>query len=182
MKSSAMKLRDDRGRSRLVYIAIVTGACSSHQLAKEPGTAPLRHEVSCPGVKAIWSGESTGTYEHYTQLTLEVAGATKPWTLDLENISRSAWSFDIFSPDCRRVLLLQSRLGPFHIVRVDHLARYIRDGQPDFELVGERVPDATSGTGNFRNGSWVSNTEVTYEWGCCDPPVTSRFVIPPIPP
>jgi hypothetical protein len=137
----------------------------------------IEHESRCGNVRAVWRGERSEGIEAYETLTIEIP-ASKAWTLSLEDIPRDAWSFDIFSPDCKHVLLLQSRLGPYHVVRTDRLAEYAAGGKPDYVLAGEPDPKGVTGTGNFHDGVWVSNSEVTYQWGCCDPPITTRFKLP----
>lgn len=116
--------------------------------------------------------------DRFTTLRLDVDGATKPITYDLADIPSGNWSFDIFSPDCHHVLLLQSRQGPYHVVAIDHLARYAAGAPPDFVLTPKRDPKSETGHGNLANGTWISNSEIEYTWGCCDPHVTERFVLP----
>lgn len=72
----------------------------------------------------------------------------------------SDWRFGVFSPGGRRVLLLQDRFGPYHVVAVGRLRAYLR-GQagPDEELRTE------IGTGALvhRGARWLSEDEVEYE-------------------
>lgn len=90
----------------------------------------------------------------------------------------SHWSFDIFSPDCKHVLLLYSHNGPYHIVRTARLAEYLRGGKPAHVLAGKPDRKGVTGTGVFHDGAWLSNNEVSYQWGCFDPPITTRFKLP----
>lgn len=173
-----------------VAILVVAAACSSKKaeapivsttpkdaLPRDAGPTPIQHVEQCPGARATWTGEREDEHDFYSTLTVTADGAPKPLAIDLENIPSGNWSFQIFSPDCQRVLLLLSSLGPFHIVRVDHLARYLAGEPPEFVLQG-KSQDPEIGAGNHRDGRWASNTEVTWAWGCCDPPVYERFVIP----
>ena len=128
-----------------VVIALV--ACSGH---KRDGVdddlnvqVPISHRETCGTVAATWTGERSGSFEHYSSLTLEAGGATKRWSLD-----EVAPAFDIFAPDCQHVLLLQSPRGPYHVVRLDHLPRYLAGGAPDAVLAGSH------------DGHWMSNREV----------------------
>jgi len=78
----------------------------------------------------------------------------------------------------KHVLLLKSRYGPYHVVRTDRLRAYLRGAKPDHVLDGVKDPNGITGTGVFRAGGWVSSDEIAYTWGCCDPPITTRFWLP----
>jgi hypothetical protein len=138
----------------------------------------IEHRVTCGDVTAIWTGENDGDYDHWTTLAFSVGRRTRTFSRDLA--SNDEVDFGIFSPDCRRVLLLQSRMGPFHVVRTHDLAAYLGGAPPERELRGERSADGISGTGVFRGGGWISNTEVAFTWGCCDPPITTHVALPAI--
>jgi hypothetical protein len=163
---------------------LVFVACSSSSVDKPPpreqpaSPKPVAHEQRCGGVTATWRGERRGGSDLYTSLTLEIPGVAKPWTRDLLELAPDARTTDLFSPDCRYALILVGREGPYHIVRTDRLAAYVAGARPDFELAGEPDPKGITGTGVFRGGGWVSNTEVAYTWGCCEPPITTHFTIP----
>jgi len=139
---------------------------------------PYVHEETCGGVKATWRGEQRNAAVLYRSLSLEIPGAAKPWTRDLLEFAAGAQTPELFSPDCRHALLLVRRDGPYHIVRTDRLAAYVAGGPPDYELAGEPDPQGITGTGVFQGAAWISNTEVAYTWGCCDPPITTHFKIP----
>jgi hypothetical protein len=147
-------------------------------VAVELAETPITHVASCPGVRATWSGVHTNDSDRFTTLRLDIDGATKPITYDLEDIPSADWSFDIFSPDCHHVLLLQSRQGPYHVIAIARLARYAAGARPDFILSPKQDPRTETGHGNLSDGVWVSNSEVAYTWGCCDPHVTEHFVLP----
>jgi hypothetical protein len=149
-----------------------------------PVARAVEHRVTCGGVTAIWTGENDGDFDRWTKLELAIVPAPEPAidghtrvvTRDLADHDEVA--FDIFSPDCRRVLLLQSRYGPFHVVRTHELAAYLEGAPPERVLRGTPDPAGITGTGVFRGGGWISNTEVAFTWGCCDPPITTRVVLP----
>lgn len=159
---------------------LVLSGCSSPQVERPtPPAEPhvIEHVESCPDAQAKWQGTRDDGNDTYSMLTLTADGA-KPIRIDLEDVPRANWSFSIFSPDCQRVLLLLSRGGPYHVVRLDHLARYAAGEPPELELHGKPDPKAGTGAGNLRDGAWISNTELSYSWGCCDPPIVERVVIP----
>jgi hypothetical protein len=159
---------------------LVLATCSAPPVERPAPATDLHaieHVESCPGARATWRGKREDGNDVYSTLTL-VADAGKPITIDLEDVPRANWSFSIFSPDCQRVLLLLSRGGPYHVVRLDRLARYAAGEPPELELHGNPDAKAGVGAGNLRDGSWNSNTEISYAWGCCDPPTVERMVIP----
>ncbi len=172
-------------------LGLVLAACSSQpserSVANAGSAAPrppddhaatvAEHVESCPKARATWRGQRENGNETFKSLTVVGDGA-QPITIDLEDVPRANWSFSIFSPDCARVLLLLARGGPYHVVRVDHLALYAQGEPPELELRGKPDPKTETGAGNLRDGAWVSNTELTYAWGCCDPPVHERVSIP----
>lgn len=159
--------------NRFLVISLV--ACSSKAAQPPLADGPLSREERCPGVRAVWTGTRSDGYEHYERLTLELAGG-KRWTLDIEE--HDSPGFGVFSPDCQRVLLLQSRMGPFHVLRLTRLAAYVDGAPPDYVLAGEPSEDGVSGTGVFRHGAWLSSREIAYTWGCCEPAITTRFMLP----
>jgi hypothetical protein len=135
---------------------------------------PIEHRLSCGGVTAIWRGERIdGRYDHYASMWLEVKGRA-PTRVTADD-DPELQSFDIFSPDCKHVLILRSRWGPYHVVATTRVAAYLDGAAPDHVLAGQRDPDSISGTGVFHDGGWIANDEVGYEWGCCDPPVFTRY-------
>ena len=164
---------------RFLGVLVLVG-CSSPQVerpASPTGPRAIEHVEGCPGARATWHGARDDGNDTYSTLTLSADGS-KPIKIDLEDVPRANWSFSIFSPDCKRVLLLLSRGGPYHVVRLDHLARYAAGEPPELELHGNPDAKAGVGAGNLRDGSWNSNTEISYAWGCCDPPTVERVVIP----
>jgi hypothetical protein len=137
---------------------------------------PIEHRAVCGDVTAIWRGERDEGFDVYTELWFQRGAAPQQKApIELEGPDKE---FDIFSPDCKNVLLLQSRNGPYHIVAASRLDAYLRGGKPDHVLAGEPDPEGITGTGVFHDGAWISNHEVVYQWGCCDPPIVTRFKLP----
>ncbi|HTL33441.1 MAG TPA: hypothetical protein VL326_09960 [Kofleriaceae bacterium] len=135
---------------------------------------PIEHRMSCGNVTAIWRGERIdGRYDHYDSMWLEVRGRA-PVEVTADDSPELA-TFDVFSPDCKHVLILRSRSGPYHIVATARVAAYLDGAKPDHVLAGERSSDGITGSGVFHDGGWISNDEVGYQWGCCDPPVFTRY-------
>lgn len=166
-------------------------ACIDHMLAdvihgspREAKPVPVVHEQRCGAVKATWHGlhDPTVGGDRWQSLVIEIDGRAKPWTQDLLELSEDARTTDLFSPDCRHVLLLTSRSGPYHVISTERMAAYLDGEKPDYVLDGERtrLPDGEgfTGPGLFYGGAWLSNTTVVYTWGCCDPPITTRFELP----
>lgn len=50
----------------------------------------------------------------------------------------SDWRTDLFAPDGARVVLLQDRFGPYHVVASERLPAYLRgEAEPDLEIAWE---------------------------------------------
>lgn len=145
---------------------------------RDAAASPVEHRERCGDVTAIWRGERDDGHDLFEELWFEIGHGARPLRMPTGDLSFSDWSFGVFSPDCRHVLLLYSHEGPYHVVRTARLASYLTTGKPDFILEGKPDPRGVTGTGVFHDGAWISNTEVSYQWGCCDPPIVTRFVLP----
>lgn len=64
------------------------------------------------------------------------------------------WNFNIFSPDGKFIALLQSRFGPYHIIRASNLREY---------LLGKRVPDFITSWNPPKDGIFVP-VHKSQEW------------------
>jgi len=174
---------------KLLAILLLWAACSSKsdptsrreepakpdgQITREdPRDHPpfkIEYRRKCNDVTAVWRGMREYGEDYYNEISFEIPGTKGP--VHLKDLKLE---LNIFSPDCRHVLLLPD---VYHIVRVDRLAAYAAGAPPDYVLAGKPDPKGEYGTGVFRDGRWISNGEVQYDWGCCDPPTTSRFVLP----
>lgn len=81
-----------------------------------------------------------------------------PWFALPSTLTFADWRFDIVSPDCRWVLLLRDRFGPYHLVRVDHLADY---------AAGRRAPDDVAAADHptglvHHDAEWLSATRYRF--------------------
>lgn len=94
------------------------------------------HAVRCGDVTATWSGSADDLKELPTEgapvpkrfgvkgLTFVFTdGTAHPFTPSGE-LAFSDWSFDIFSPDCSRVALLQDRFGPYTVLATKDLKAF----------------------------------------------------------
>lgn len=173
---------------RILALAVLAASCSRSDPPRKAAPAvampdepevelparPIEYRLTCGQTTAIWRGNRYDEeWDKYDSLWLELPGRA-PVRVSRDDAPELD-SFDIFSPDCSHVLLLKSRYGPYHIVATSRLAAYLDGGKPDHVLAGERDPDSISGTGVFHDGGWISSDEVGYEWGCCDPPVFTRY-------
>jgi hypothetical protein len=137
-----------------------------------PATA-IEQRKACGDVVAIWRGHRENGLDAYEELEFIVPGARTPLRFSHGEMYPPYWSFDIFAPDCRHVLLLPAYTGPYHVVRTSRLAPYLGGAAPDHVLRG-RLGES----GTVANGAWVSASEIRYQWGCCDPPIELRFKLP----
>jgi len=148
--------------------------------AVEPGSGgdattatAIEHRRVCGGVVAIWRGYREDGLAAYQELEFVIPDVPTPLRFPHGEMYPSYWSFDIFAPDCRHVLLLPAFTGPYHVVQTSRLAAYLGGAAPDHILRGR-----SGETGAVANGAWVSATEIRYQWGCCDPPIELRFTLP----
>lgn len=76
----------------------------------------------------------------------------------------SDWTFDVFSPDGKWVLLLQDRFGPYHVVATSRLADYLQGkAQPDKVVTVPRPAGQQALV--HSQGRWISPTEIEYQVG-----------------
>ena len=77
----------------------------------------------------------------------------------------SSWSFNIFSPDFRFVVLLQDHYGPYHIIPIDNLRDYLSGKNTQFEIVDGRIPD---GSGAIHGEIlWLTDDSIKFSACCC---------------
>jgi hypothetical protein len=154
----------------------------------EPESAPRRLATAdCAGTTAIWSGhdpnETEGDYPiTYGFETLAFRFDTGPHAgSTLEFVPAGAlyfsdWRLDIFSPDCRRVLLLQDRFGPYHVVALDRLHDYLL-GRAEPEAVLTGCTGCTSAAVHAE-GQWVDADTLAWETGACGTTEFHRVDLP----
>lgn len=127
------------------------------------GSEPTDAGAKRLAVTALWF-TFAGDAEHYL---FEPTGT----------LTFSDWTFDVFSPDGRYVLLLQDRFGPYHVVRTDHLKAYLTRRQgPDHVIMGRGPGDIAA---VHDNAKWVSSQTIEYQLTCCGTVETARFELPP---
>jgi hypothetical protein len=159
--------------------AAPSGSGSAEAARVEPAASldarrpePIEHRATCGAVTAIWRGHREQGQDLYEDLAFSLPGASEPIRFPHGEMYPPYWSFNIFAPDCRHVLLLTVYTGPYHVVRTDHLRAYLGGAPPDHVLSGR-----PGESGTVSDGAWVSSREIRYQWGCCDPPVELRFTI-----
>ena len=143
---------------------------------RDARTAAIEHRTTCGDVVAIWRGHREHDLDVYQELEFVVPGTPAPLRFPHGEMYPSYWSFDIFAPDCRHVLLLPVYTGPYHVVRTSRLAAYLGGAPPDYILRGR-----PGESGTVANGAWVSATQIRYQWGCCNPPIELWFTLPATP-
>lgn len=125
----------------LVSVVALGSACK-----KEPPPSPVvragpvqvessgaYHAIRCGDVTARWSGsaeELAGAPKPYgvTGLAFQL-GASEHRFVPSGQLSFSDWSFDIFSPDCASVALLQDRFGPYTVFKTADVAGFVNGRQ-----------------------------------------------------
>jgi hypothetical protein len=105
------------------------------------GVAPTGQTPPELGVEALWFDLGDGNRHPFRP------GGT---------LHFSDWSFEVFSPDCGHVLLLQDRYGPYHAVRTATLEGYLAGRLPPAEVFELRADHAVVHCG----AHWVSEKAV----------------------
>lgn len=170
-------------KALFLFVFFLLTACSSIQIltpkvpAPEVRTKPANrpvvrprievlHEVQLGGVVAEFLGEKVpgGVSERYGVVALRFVfeDGSKQSFKPQGQLYFSDWRFDIASPDGANVLLLQDHYGPYHVVRVDRLAEYLKGGEPDWEF-GYKNPEGSAWV--HEAGRWESTTRVAYRAG-----------------
>lgn len=119
------------------------------------------HTARCGDVTAVWSGasepEAPKSYGVTGLSFVDGSGRARPFepTGDLYFVD---WSFDIFSPDCSRVAVLQSHWGPFTVFAT---ADVVAGANP----VTVQVDGATASVlGQWR---WTGSSTFEFVASCC---------------
>ncbi len=122
--------------------------------------------VSAGPVAAYFYGEDVAPMPRefgVKKLTFRFADEPRELTFVPEgDLFFSDWRFDIFSPDMRHVLLLQSRFGPYHVVRSDRLKAYLKGTRPPDHII-----EATEIGAIHSEAKFIDNRTVEYRRTCC---------------
>lgn len=126
-------------RHLLVVSLVVLTGCRKDPPAAPSSASPTEitspgayHAIRCGDVTALWSGGGDDLKEAgpsapkawgASGLTFRV-GATEHRFTPQGELSFSDWSFDVFSPDCSHVALLQDRFGPFSVFTTADVAGF----------------------------------------------------------
>lgn len=133
----------------------------------EVALAGAYHAVKCGDVTAVWSGSAddlpTGDQRApksygVTGLTFRFADGKEHAFTPSGSLNFDDWSFDIFSPDCSRVSLLQDRFGPFTVIATNDLATFANS-----------LPVTVDGTTASVHGQWRWTGPDSFEFvaSCC---------------
>ena len=93
----------------------------------------------------------------------------------------SDWQTDVFSPDGARVVLLQDRFGPYHVVASERLREYLREGlrgeaEPDLEI-GWETATPTSFVPVHGEIRWLGPRTIEVHYGS-ETPEWRRYELP----
>ncbi|MBL8923743.1 MAG: hypothetical protein JNJ54_33115 [Myxococcaceae bacterium] len=171
-------------RLALVLAACALPSCkkdplepSAPAIARPAGATPTEvpltgayHAVKCGAVTASWTGSAADleglaaegrpapkTYG-VTGLSFLLADGSRREFTPSGELAFSDWSFDIFSPDCSRVALLQDRSGPFTVLATKDLATF--SNPKAFKAPGEPA----SVHGQWR---WTGPSSFEFVASCC---------------
>jgi hypothetical protein len=136
----------------------------------EVALAGAYHAVKCGDVTAVWSGSADELKDlavdgkpapksyGVTGLTFRFADGKEHAFTPSGSLNFDDWSFDIFSPDCSRVSLLQDRFGPFTIIATKDLATF-----------ANALPVIVEGSTASVHGQWTWTGPESFEFvaSCC---------------
>jgi hypothetical protein len=141
----------------------------------------------CADTTALFRGHDARKLGEHYPVTYDVeslafrfdAGPHAGTTIEFEPrgvLYFSDWQLDIFSPDCRRVLLLQDRFGPYHVVAIDRLPDYLLGrAEPEVVLTGCR---GCSSAAVHAKARWIDADTLEYETGACGTTEHHRVDLP----
>lgn len=169
-----------------LFLCLVLFAVPSQLRGEDAPFPPELHQVTVGEITAHFGGErdtlgsdsSDLPLQYFvTRLWFTFAGDARLYAFHpQEELDFSDWQFDIFAPDGRHVLLQQSPVGPYHIVRADRLKGY---------LLGAVGPDAVA-SGHLADGRarivdgarWTSPNSIEFTATCCGEPEKIEFRLP----
>jgi hypothetical protein len=143
----------------------------------EPRDGALR-TVTCGDVTAHFSGEpdeNTHPPEFgIRRLVFEFARDPMRYTFQPRGtLHFSDWSFEVFSPDCSHVALLQDRFGPYHVVPVSSLRSYLLSQAEPAHIISVNTENAVV----HCRSRWVLPRTLEVR-GCGESELVQRHVIP----
>lgn len=141
---------------------IVSGTASAQDWKK-----PVDIRISVGDVLARFSGERGPSVKWgINKLSFYFKDDFGPYVFKPEGeLSPGDWSLDIFSPDGKRVLLLQDRFGPYHVVHVDRLQDYLKGKAKPDSVIGATPKGGTASVKS--NARWVDDKTVVFTASCC---------------
>jgi tetratricopeptide (TPR) repeat protein len=132
---------------RAAIKTVTSGDVSAHFGGRKPDDGPLRF-----GVESLW---------------FTFAGDDRAYPFQPKGeLFFSDWRFDIFSPDGKRVLLLQDHYGPYHVMQTARLKDYLKGRAGPDDVVG-RIPKPGEAAAVHSDGRWASDKEIHYVVACC---------------
>jgi hypothetical protein len=126
------------------------------------------HAVQCQNVVAEFLGKApteAGALKSYGVTSLRFRIGDKPVEFQpVSSLQFSDWTFDIFSPDCTRVALVQDHYGPYHVVKLEGLSGYLEGGSPE-AMVEKRSESGEQMV--HADFTWLSNDRFEFTAACC---------------
>lgn len=152
----------------LPALLVVTAACPKS--ARYPVEVKLEGAVyaeRCGDVTAEWLGHLPEASAPKSYGTEGLRFRLPSGVISFEpqgQLTFSDWSFEVFSPDCAWVLLLQDSAGPYHLVATEQLGAYLRHEGPPAAVL-QRPPQSSAAIHHQQR--WLSATELEFFASCC---------------
>lgn len=158
----------------MLFILIPTTLFSqeTHQKTEEE-----LHRITAKdrSITAIWLGvdpnfENKG-YDFpltfgVTKLIFKFGNKNRPYVFQPKGeLYFDDWSFNIFSPDYRFVVLLQDHFGPYHIIPIENLRGYLAGKNVRFDIADGQTPGGSATIHGQIN--WISTDKMEFSAMCC---------------
>jgi hypothetical protein len=177
---------------RASLLVVLVGGCEPSQPSapaskpieppSDPGPAiELARKTCGTAPTAIWRGHRSEPYDGveisieygFEQLAFVFADGTELPVEPVGTLYFSDWRQEIFAPDCKHVVLLQDRFGPYHIVATEHLREYLSGRHPaDHVVAGNSGCTSAAVHGDAR---WLDADTLEYGLAACGDAWDVRF-------
>jgi hypothetical protein len=139
---------------------------------KEVEVENAYHAVACGPVTAIWAGNAEALKDlpqpapktfGVESLSFRFADGTSKGFAPRGQVFFNDWRFDVFSPDCSQVALLNDHFGPYAVVKVSDLRGYLSGKVKAVEVQALSEKEALV----HADLVWTDATHFEFSASCC---------------